>query len=565
MEHARRLSCLLAAAVTMSVACGVPADVRLDIDEALQATLARKPAPPYVTRDTEGTRLWGETQAFYERRGHVPVWFRGRVPNPHGRQFIQAVQASREDGLDPDLYAIDAIERWRDEGADGLLVKRGLDPGDVGQLDPWLTYLYMKFASDLATGLSDLARADGRWRIHPAPFDAPAHLDDALAQNRVRAALLDLRPESTHYRALRQALADYRRMADEGGWPELPRGIGVTRGETGEAVRLLADRLYASGDLTGRRRNGPVEFDEELAAALTRFQSRHGLAGDGVLGPATLAALNVPVDQRIAQIELNLERWRWLPRDLGRRHILVNIPEYQLEVWEGTRVPLAMPVVVGKAATPTPIFNHEMTYLVFSPYWNVPPGIAEGETLPAVMRDPGFLARNDMEVLDRRGRVIDPAAMDLDDPSSYRFRQRPGRQNSLGLVKFMFPNEHHVYLHDTPSDSLFDRVSRPFSHGCVRVAEPHALAAYLLRDDPEWSAEQIDAAMQGGVEQTVDLLEPVPVYLGYWTARVDADGTLHFRDDIYGIDRRQASLLADRVARLRKAAAAATAATRDTP
>ena len=257
---------------------------------------------------------------------------------------------------------------------------------------------------------------------------------------------------------------------------------------------------------------------------------------------------------------MNLERWRWLPRDLGDRHILVNIPEYRLEVWDHGQVPLAMRVVVGKQDTPTPIFSDEMTYVVFSPYWNVPPDIAQGETLPAILADPAFLQRQNMEVLDETGKPVDPASIDLSDPSKYRFRQRPGSANSLGLVKFMFPNQFNVYLHDTPADSLFSRASRSFSHGCVRLEKPLALARYVLRDQPEWTEEQIEEAMHAGEEEHVKLKRPIPVYLGYWTARVSSDGVLQFRNDVYGIDVRQSALVADHLGRMRRTVASATSA-----
>ncbi len=274
-----------------------------------------------------------------------------------------------------------------------------------------------------------------------------------------------------------------------------------------------------------------------------------------------IAALNVPIDRRVRQIALNMERWRWLPRDLGNRYILVNIPEMRLDVYEGERAPLTMRVVVGKSDTQTPIFNDEMTYLVFSPYWNVPPGIAEGETLPSVVNDPGFLARNNMEVLDASGNVVDPESIDLENAGAYRFRQRPGTDNSLGLVKFMFPNQFDVYLHDTPADSLFARAARSFSHGCVRVEDPVALAQYVLRDQPEWDRARIDEAMHAGEEKTVKLKSAIPVYLGYWTARVHADGTAQFRRDVYDVDGRLSARLADRLERLRKSGEAAVAAT----
>jgi murein L,D-transpeptidase YcbB/YkuD len=233
----------------------------------------------------------------------------------------------------------------------------------------------------------------------------------------------------------------------------------------------------------------------------------------------------------------------------------------RLDVFEGDNVALTMRVVVGKEDTPTPIFNDEMTHIVFSPYWNVPDSIAQGETLPAVINDPGFLQRTNMEVVDKAGNVVDPSSVDLNDPTAYRFRQKPGADNSLGLVKFMFPNQFNVYLHDTPADSLFERAARSFSHGCVRVEDPVALAQYVLRDQPEWDAERIREAMHAGTEKHVKLKTSIPVFLGYWTARVRSDNTVQFRKDVYGVDGKLQARLNDRLARLRRSGEAAAVAT----
>ena len=262
----------------------------------------------------------------------------------------------------------------------------------------------------------------------------------------------------------------------------------------------------------------------------------------------------VSLAERIKQIELNMERWRWLPRDRGAKHIVVNIPAFRLDVWERDTVALSMRVVVGKKDTPTPIFNDAMTHVVFSPYWNVPPTIAKDETLPSALRDPSFLQRTNMEVLDDKGRVVDPESIDLERAGDYRFRQRPGSSNALGHVKFMFPNEFNVYLHDTPADSLFARASRSFSHGCVRLEQPQALAEYLLKDRAEWPRETIAEAMHAGEERTVKLREPVPVYIGYWTVDVTPDGKAAFLPDVYGLDARQAAALNERLARARQPA-----------
>jgi L,D-transpeptidase YcbB len=532
------------------------------MDSALRGTLQAAKRPPFVTADAEGARLWKLTTEFYAARDYAPAWILDAKPQPQIDQLIAALAAAADEGLDPELYNAALIGKRRQEAAKGLFTAKGFNPSEAGVFDVWFTYLYLRYASDLADGLSDLARADRTWRIKPEKFDPRGRLEGALADNRVAESLLELTPNTPHYRALRQALADHRAMAQRGGWPKLPTGVRLKPGQRSAHVPAIARRLTASGDYTGQvpAEGHAAEYAPALVEAVQRFQRRHGLADDGIVGPGAIAEMNVSLDTRIRQIELNLERWRWLPRELGDRYILVNIPEYHLEVWEAEHVALAMRVVVGKEDTPTPIFNDEMTYLVFSPYWNVPQGIAEGETLPSLLADPGFLERTNMEVLDEEGNVVDPAMMDLTDPAQYRFRQRPGTDNSLGLVKFMFPNQYDVYLHDTPADSLFARASRSFSHGCVRVEDPVALATYVLGDQPEWDRERIEKAMHAYEERTVKLRARIPVYLGYWTARVAGDGIVQFRTDVYGIDKRLSRLLADRLSRIRRSAAAAGAA-----
>ena len=534
--------------------------------QSLERALAQ-PRPPYVTADAEGRKLWKLTQQFYERRHHALAWIQGTKPQAHIGELIAALNAAADEGLDPQLYNASLLEQKQQTASQGFLLKKGFEPAEAGEHDAWLTYLYLKYASDLADGLSDLAQADSTWQIRREKFDAAARLEEALEQNHIGQSLRELLPQNPQYQGLRRLLADYRAQAAKGGWPVTSRGTRLAPGQKSGAVALLAQRLSASGDYAGAAITGNAPaYSADLQDAVKRFQRRHGLVDDAIVSPSVVAELNVPIDQRISQIALNLERWRWLPRDLGERHILVNIPEYRLEVWEQTRVPLSMRVVVGKQDTQTPIFNDVMTHVVFSPYWNVPPTIAEGETLPEILKDPGFLDRNNMEVLDSSGNVVDPGSIDLTDPARYRFRQRPGGQNSLGLVKFMFPNQYNVYLHDTPSDSLFARASRSFSHGCVRIENPQALAEYVLRDQPDWTRERIEEAMHAEQERTVKLRSAIPVYLGYWTARVSADGIAQFRRDVYGIDARQSRLLAERLSRQRKsAAAAASAANRARP
>lgn len=527
-------------------------------DGALREALQSAEPPAYVTGDHEGARLWKQTRTFYEKREFAPAWIDRGSPRPQMDGLVAAILAADREGLDPELYTARLLDDRRQRASNGFLSKK-FDPSEAGAMDIWLTYLYMKYASDIADGMSDLAHADPDWKIKPESFDPLAQLEKALHDNRVAESLAELTPTAPGYRELRQALAQYREYAARGGWSAVPAALKVKPGQESEHVPAIARRLAASGDYAGTvpADGQPAVYTPELQEAVKGFQRRHGLADDAVVGAAVAAEMNVPVDSRIRQIELNLERWRWLPRQLGDRHILVNIAEMRLDVWDHGTVPLTMRVVVGKSGTPTPIFNDEMTHIVFSPYWNVPPDIAKNETLPSMVKDPGFLDRTNMEVVDRSGNPMDPASIDLSSPGSYRFRQRPGSSNSLGLVKFMFPNQFNVYLHDTPANSLFARASRSFSHGCVRLEQPDKLAAYVLGDQPDWTPERISEAMHGGQERTVKLREAIPVYLGYWTARVSPDGLVQFRKDVYGIDGRLTTKLAAGRQRLRTSAMAA--------
>lgn len=536
----------------------------------VESALNAAELPVFVNRDAQGTKLWGLTKQFYQKRGNAPAWIDGRKPTSQMDELIGSLQQADREGLDPALYNTATLAARRAEAGRGFLTMKGFNESEAASLDVWLTYLYLRYATDLSSGLSDLAHADPKWQIRDKKTDTLALLEQALDKDRVGASLQELTPQHSQYVWLREAFAKYRDIAQRGGWAPVPTGLKLKPGQANPAVPAIARRLAVTGDYTasGSPKGAPnsstineqdTTYGPELQEAVKRFQRRHGLEPDGAIGAAVIAQMNVPVEERLRQLSLSLERWRWLPRELGDRHILVNVPEYRLEVWENNQVPLQMRVVVGKKDTPTPIFSDEMTHIVFSPYWNVPPDIAKNETLPSVVRDPGFLDRSNMEVLDKSGNRVDPSSIDLSDPGAYRFRQRPGASNSLGLVKFMFPNSFNVYLHDTPADSLFARATRSFSHGCVRVEQPEQLARYVLGDQPEWTSERIREAMHAGVEKHVKLTRAIPVYLGYWTARVSSDGLVQFRDDLYGIDARQATLLTEVLGKL-KGRAEATAA-----
>jgi murein L,D-transpeptidase YcbB/YkuD len=260
-----------------------------------------------------------------------------------------------------------------------------------------------------------------------------------------------------------------------------------------------------------------------LKEALSRFQGRHGLKATGVMDEKTAKAMNVPVEERIAQIETNLDRMRWIGDRLEEEHVRVNIPAFHLSVHEGDEVPLEMKVIVGTMENRTPILDSQIEYVVFSPFWNVPMSIASKELLPKIRKDPSYLRRHGMEIVRLSG-------------GGYQLRQRPGASNALGLVKFIFPNPYAVYLHDTPADNLFDRLTRTLSHGCIRVEKPNALAAFLLKEQPEWTDERIEQAMHAHKERHIALKTKMPVHVLYWTAWADGAGKVQFRDDVYGYD-----------------------------
>src|SRR5687768_18058495 len=288
-----------------------------DMDIALRGMVQSSARPSFVTQDQEGARLWKLTQQFYQKRNYAPAWIRDNAaPRSKMEALTKALREADKEGLDPELYAFSALEKKRQEASEGFLSKKGFDPKEAGMLEAWLTYLYMKYASDLADGLSDLAQADPAWQIRPEKVDPLAHLEQALEQNRIVESLYELTPNDSEYRNLRQALADYRAQAARGGWPAVPANLKLKPGQKHAQLRPLAERLAASGDFKGSipADGGPTVYDQPLQEAVKQFQRRHGMQDDGIVSPALVAELNVPIEQRIDSLELNLERWRWLPR-----------------------------------------------------------------------------------------------------------------------------------------------------------------------------------------------------------------------------------------------------------
>jgi L,D-transpeptidase YcbB len=474
---------------------------------------------------------WSSLQAFYGRRGYRPIWV-GPEADGRTQQLIEALGASPRDGLDPAPYRLSEI---------ASLAQVASTSGQA-ELELRASAALLRYVSDVRTGRLALHEIDPELFIRPGNLDRLAILERAAEAPNIERFLHDQAPSNPVYRRLRRVLAEYRDIGARGGWPAVPDGPSLKPGMADPRVGDLRLRLMASGDLTIEGAD-PTTYDPALVQAVQRFQSRHGLEADGVVGGQTLAALNVPVQQRIEQILINMERWRWMPDDLGDRYILVNLAGFELDVVDDGSTVLDMRVVVGKTYRRTPVFSGRMTYLDFNPYWIVTPSIARKDILPRMQADPGYAKEEGMRVFDgweEGARELDPQTVDwpsIDAKSlAFKFRQDPGPKNALGRVKFVFPNEFNVYLHDTPKRDLFQRTVRTFSSGCIRVEKPLDLAAYLLQSDPDWTRARIDDVVASGKTMRVVLPEPVAVHLTYSTVWFGEGGTIHFRDDIYGRD-----------------------------
>jgi L,D-transpeptidase YcbB len=508
-------------------------------DNALRALVDSKAlegavAGPEMTAP-ERSRLVDQVRRFYKGVNYQLMWVDGSRPANRYAQLVKVVDSAADHGLPPELYRLPSTD------ASGDWAK--IPAEQAAQFDIRGTANFFRYLLHLTGGRLDPHALQKLWTVRPEKPDLVAALIDAVTRDDLVGATERLEPSQPEYRELQKALVRYRAMAAKGGWPSIPAETRLKPGQRSDAMPALRQRLAMEGDLDpAHEKNADRVFDAADVDAVKRFQERHRIKPDGILAGETVAALNIPIGQRIRTIELNLERWRWLPDTMPERYLIVNVPDFRLEAIEhGARV-MDMRVVVGAPDNKTPIFADEMTQVVFSPYWNVPPRIAEEETIPRAMSDPEFLARNNMEVVGSSGEAVDPYSIDWSNPRGLRIRQRPGNGNALGGVKFVFPNTFDVYLHDTNATKLFDRLERGLSHGCVRVEEPKKLAQYVLRDQPEWTEEDIDRAMTSGHEKHVKLKTAIPVYILYNTAWVH-DGGVRFLKDIYGHDADQGAQL----------------------
>jgi murein L,D-transpeptidase YcbB/YkuD len=477
-------------------------------------------------------------QSLYEPNSFGLLWIQQGRPTPQALAIIEVLEQADQNGLDPEDYD---GSRWKERLA------RELEAGNDARFDAALSVCLMRYISDLHIGKVNPRHFGFGLSVEHKKYDLPRFIRERLVMSEnIKEALAEVEPRFPSYKRTVAMLRHYLEIAQQDDGEKLPVPPKTLEpGDRYAGVVRLTRLLQLLGDLP---KDTPVPsdivYDGAVVEGVKRFQQRHGLPPDGRFGERTLKQLNTPLSFRIRQLQLTLERWRWVPEQFPQPPVVVNIPEFRLRTFDdaGRRV-LSMNVIVGKAIRhETPVFEKNMRFVVFRPYWNVPPSIQRSELVPAIRRDVNYVASQNYEIVTPDGQVVTAGAVSDDVLEKLRagklvIRQKPGPSNALGLVKLMFPNEYHVYLHSTPSQQLFARARRDFSHGCIRVEKPAELAAWALKNEPEWNLERVRAAMQGGKDDfQVNLTKPIPVLILYGTAEVDEEGRVHFFDDLYGHD-----------------------------
>ncbi|MEJ2456057.1 MAG: L,D-transpeptidase family protein [Candidatus Thiodiazotropha sp.] len=476
---------------------------------------------------------WPAIRRLYERLDEDSIWHSQGHMNARGRQLLAWLKAAGEEGLKPADYHVEHLQRLQNQAATQDSMLREL----------LLTDAYLRLAVDLRQGNRATRALDPFWTAQAESFDPVVTLIRALAQDRLADMLAQLGPAGAEYDRLRQALARYRAIERAGGWPRLVTGTSLRPGQRVPQIERLRERLALESGRDYEQTEDPELFDARLETELKRFQTRHGLAADGVAGPATLEALNVPVARRIEQLRINLERWRWLPHEMETEHLLVNTAGFDIEYHSHDRVIFSARTVNGSEERPTPSMISRITHLVANPQWTVPRRIAVEDMLPRQQADPGYLTGKRIQVYRRNGagwEAFDPASIDWSpyDQDNFPFvlQQEAGAGNSLGRIKFHMPNPNAIFLHDTPAVGLFGRSERAFSSGCVRVERADRLARLLIERADPWEARKFNQALETGETLIIPLRQPLSVYLTYFTSWVDTAGEVHFRPDIYQRD-----------------------------
>jgi len=472
---------------------------------------------------------WPKLRRFYAKRDFLPIWLDFEGATDRARIFRDILVDSHLEGLEPEEYHVPALQYlWR--------AKRSRSKA---RLELLLTDAFFRYSLEVSAGYKNPRAADIDWHVRPKRINVIKRLERVLVSNDIAKVLTTFPPAHKAYQQLKGKLAYYRELSKKGKWQKVDYSPQLQVGMRHRVIPQIRKRLYQEEYLDNADWTSDL-FDDELDQAVRKFQTFYGHKVDGVVGYFTRKSLNIGVKSQIARIKQNMERWRWMPKNLGRRYIMVNMAGYRLDLIEGDESIMQMPVIIGKTFRATPAFIDTLEYVELNPTWKVPPRIAKEKFLPKLREDSGFLKANNLKVFDswrKNANEVDPESIDWNEISEKRFpfklEQTPGEHNSMGRIKFMFPNRFRVYLHDTPDRTLFDRHVRTFSSGCIRLAEPFKLADQLVSWDKPKSNPNISQQILSGETQKMSFKRRLPVYLMYWTAWVDDEGNIHFRNDIY--------------------------------
>lgn len=498
-----------------------------------------------------GTELrpGAKIHAFYADRNFEEIWSKDGILLEIAYEMRHEIRQSKYDGLNPEDYNLRLIEAYFKTFETNKASQIKNEPGDLASLDLLLTNAFFYLSEHLHQGKVDPSQLKGQWGIplKPLTMDYSKLLKTAIVENDIRRNLEKLYPKFTIYKKSREVLRslDEQTKGELPEWKKIKLDKSIKAGDTHPSIPALRERLAFWGYLKDTLHKDSRVYDSLMAESVQVFQKKNGMDSDGILGKNTVSALNFSPADLLDKAAVNLERLRWLPDTIQNLNlIVVNIANFQLDYLTKSDTVFSSKVIVGKEYTASPIFSAQMSYIVFSPYWNIPNSITRKEIIPAVRRNSDYLHQKNMEVITSSGKVVDPSSINWGSKSfPYLIRQKPGENNSLGLVKFMFPNRYSVYIHDTPARSLFDREVRAMSHGCIRLQNPAKFAQILLSHDPTWSPEKIELAMHQSSEQIVNLPQKIPVVILYLTFWADSNGEANFRPDIYNRDQEVLELL----------------------
>lgn len=514
------------------------------LTNAINQKVADSAAARSITVSGGNMRLSPALPAFYQKRAYEAVWIDENGSPRQAEELIEAVKAGYYEGLDPEDYGLTQMEAVLEKvkSADGKA-----DTADLAELDVQFSNSFLTYANDIYYGQVTPEQINMDLIFGERRIDLGDVMVKAASEGTVKESLNGLLPKYPVYGKLKTALERYRQLEAAGGWQPIPPGPKFQKGARGPRVTALKQRLAVTGELDGADLSNDV-FDQALDQAVRKYQERNGLYVDGVVGDSTFESLNVPAGVRVQQIELTMERWRLLPQSLGTKFVLVNIANFHLYGVENNHDALDMRIVVGKPDWNTPIFSEQMTHIELNPYWNIPTSIFRDDIAPSIKADPDYMKRKNIQAVGLKYSEPEEGADEAEAASAkeeyiskvlsgnYRLRQNPGPANPLGRIKFLFPNKHSVYLHDTPNRGYFKRAQRNFSHGCIRVERPYELAEFVMAPDAQWNHDAIEAAIKSGRTRTLHLQTPLPVYILYFTAWADDDGSVNFHKDIYGLD-----------------------------